>query len=149
MLSSQKVVVPLSELSGQTVSFVTDVEGNLDYWNRWIDISQSVYRQGSKELELRDNHWLVYGGDIWDRGPGDLRVVSELVGIKKKYPCRVHIVLGNRDINKIRLLTELSEDALKQDLITYWAGCISSKNVDSTNSISGDRLKLVVSLHFV
>lgn len=144
MLSSQKVVVPLSELSGQTVSFVTDVEGNLDYWNRWIDISQSVYRQGSKELELRDNHWLVYGGDIWDRGPGDLRVVSELVGLKKKYPYRVHIVLGNRDINKIRLLTELSEDALKQDLITYWTGCISSKNVDSTNSISGDRLKLIL-----
>ena len=55
-----------------------------------------------------DSHF-VFGGDAVDKGPGDIRLVRALVGLKKRYPDRVHLLVGNRDLNKIRLSSELSQ----------------------------------------
>ena len=129
--------------TGHTVSYVTDVEGNLGHWNRWADLSSAVERnKSSQELELNDNCHVVYGGDVWDRGKGDLRIIRDVVSLKKKYPSRVHIILGNRDINKIRLISELNAAEVKKDLHTYWAGRMT---VDSSciPASMADRLRLV------
>lgn len=65
-------------------------------------------RGGARALELVDPQaHFVYGGDVCDRGPGDIRVIEDIIGLKEKYPDRVHIILGNRDINKMRLPFEL------------------------------------------
>jgi hypothetical protein len=54
----------------------------------------------------------VFGGDLFDHGPGDLRLATALVDFKARFPDRVHLIAGNRDLNKLRLLTELDEHVL-------------------------------------
>ena len=95
------------------ISYVTDIEGNLNYWNNFLDISKVVNISAAsepgapRELSLAPGSMFVYGGDICDRSYGDLRVISDLLHLKEKYPDRVFLILGNRDINKLRLVAEL------------------------------------------
>ena len=72
------------------------------------------------QLVLRPNCHFVFGGDTIDRGPGDLRVLSHLVALKNTYPDRVHFVLGNRDVNKMRLPSELHPANLAKAGRIYW-----------------------------
>jgi hypothetical protein len=51
----------------------------------------------------------VFGGDCQDRGIGDIRFVNLLLNFKSEYPNRVEFIIGNRDANKIRISSELSE----------------------------------------
>lgn len=113
------------------VSYCTDVEGNFDYWCRYLAFSRTLGGvPGSGELYLRDcdddaddavTHF-VYGGDSCDRGCGDLRVLRDLVHLKRKYRDRVHLIIGNRDANKMRLFFELKEELLNQPPCVYWLG---------------------------
>ena len=93
-----------------TVGYVTDIEGNYSFWQRYVQLSKVLgINEISREIELKDEgcHF-VFGGDLWDRGRGDMRVLRDLLRLKQRYPERVHFVLGNRDLNKLRLLPELS-----------------------------------------
>ena len=69
-----------------------------------------------KQLVLRPNTYFIYGGDTVDKGPGDIRLVRALVSLKKRYPDRVHLLVGNRDLNKLRLSSELSEPDMKRPI---------------------------------
>lgn len=99
-------------------AFVTDVEGNWEYFQRYINQSKALYWKGSV-LELRDDTEFVFGGDSQDKGAGDIRVANTLVDLKRRYPTRVHLIIGNRDTNKLRFATELSESALKDPKILH------------------------------
>ena len=93
------------------VGYVTDVEGNLDFWRRFCVVSDGIDDSASSldNLRLKDSSChLVVGGDSVDKGPGDLRFLRSIMNLKQKFPSQVHLVLGNRDINKLRLLAELS-----------------------------------------
>ena len=72
---------------------------------------------------------------------GDVRVVRDIVNLKEKYPSRVHIILGNRDINKMRLTVELSNKALRSPPDVYWNRDV---NVNQTNQKPADRLKWIL-----
>lgn len=43
----------------------------------------------------------VYGGDVFDQGGADLTFSRALLDFKKRFPHRVHLILGNRDLNKM------------------------------------------------
>jgi hypothetical protein len=103
-----------------TVGYATDVEGNYDYWSRYIELSKILNRLPTGELQLLDNCHFVFGGDVVDRGPGDLRVLADLLRLKRSYSLRVHFIMGNRDINKMRIPVELDEGCLKQTPKVYW-----------------------------
>ncbi|CAJ1376179.1 unnamed protein product [Effrenium voratum] len=64
---------------------------------------------GEGSLLLRDDAQFVFGGDAVDHYSGDLRILEDLLTLKKQYSDRVHFVIGNRDVNKLRLPFELSE----------------------------------------
>lgn len=49
----------------------------------------------------------VFIGDTPDHGPDSLNFLRFLVELKKAFPYNVVLLLGNRDINKLRFLTEL------------------------------------------
>ena len=125
-----------------TVAYATDVEGNFEYWSRYIEISKVLKRLPTGELELAPDSYFVFGGDVVDRGPGDLRVLTDLVGLKRAYPDRVEFIMGNRDINKMRLPIELHKSSLSVMPRVYWV----KPDVDNHNYLDqpasqADRLK--------
>jgi len=61
---------------------------------------------------MAEESYFVFGGDLFDRGPGDLRLASALLDLQGRHPDRVFLLLGNRDINKLRLPSELSQECL-------------------------------------
>jgi hypothetical protein len=92
-------------------AFFTDVEGNLDYFKRYVQMSRVLKFDPPDVLDFQDNDTMfVYGGDSQDKGVGDIRFVRMLLDFKKKYAERVHFIIGNRDGNKIRLCSELNTD---------------------------------------
>ena len=100
--------------------YATDVEGNYEYFKRTIEESEglkivAVSTAGVIDLELLPGWSYVFGGDSVDKGGaigGSQRVVQTLIKFKRKYPKRVTIILGNRDLNKMRLTSELAPDQM-------------------------------------
>lgn len=90
------------------IGYVTDVEGNLEYFRRYLAKSQVLTESAAGELSLVDDTcYFVYGGDVIDKGPGDVRLCRRLVALKRQNPDRVFLLVGNRDLNKLRLPLEL------------------------------------------
>ena len=84
-----------------------DVEGDLDYFNRWVAGSRCVAYTGSDEAALTLTHaraYFVYGGDVPDHGRGSEQLLRLLVGLKRAFPRRVALLVGNRDLNKTLML---------------------------------------------
>jgi hypothetical protein len=136
-----------SNMNKSIISFVTDVEGNFTYWKNYISFSKILKgRAGDGKLELIDSlSQLVYGGDVCDRGTGDVRVLKDLIGLKKDYPDRIHFILGNRDVNKLRLPFELTKSAIKVPPTVYWIRNkdeITQENIICEDTLA-DRLKWV------
>jgi hypothetical protein len=96
-------------------AFLTDVEGNFDYFDRYIEISKVLKWKDAEKTALefkKDNTMFVFGGDSQDKGTGDIRFTKLLLALKKKYPTRVEMIIGNRDANKMRLCSELHGSTL-------------------------------------
>lgn len=107
-----------------------DVEGNCNYFDNYISICNDLsYEDEQKQtLKLKDGSYFVYGGDAPDRG-WDISFTKKLINLKERYPDRVFLIigffssihflypfLGNRDINKILLSSELHDEDLKVPL---------------------------------
>jgi hypothetical protein len=136
--SSRKAARNLSgDDSSRKITFITDIEGDRDYLTRYVKQSKVLcFRPCDPRFETNFfpyQHYidfqrpfrdcLVFGGDIWDQGGSDLYVIRQLLDLKERYPEHVHIVLGNRDINKMRLLQELHQDELgllPESYGVYW-----------------------------
>jgi hypothetical protein len=117
------------------LGYVTDVEGNLEYFLKYVErsnvldlvsnykedddggTSSSCAQKSSITLSLRhENCYFVYGGDAVDKGPGDIRLVRALVRLKRQHPDRVVLLVGNRDLNKLRFAAELSQDDMARTI---------------------------------
>jgi len=154
---SENTVPPLDDAL-QRISYITDVEGDAEYFDRFIEISkimrfeaatpnfdetrpleffpytkQVVFLESSDaengaDSPIFDDTMLVCGGDIWDKGGGDLYVARQLLSLQNRYgDDRVHFIIGNRDVNKMRILQEIGpgEDDVGDDNLpphdgVYW-----------------------------
>jgi hypothetical protein len=97
-----------------TVGFVTDVEGNLRYFEDYVCRSRVLQYSEPGVLELLHPYsYFVYGGDLFDKGSGDIRLANQLVALKQRYPTRVFLIMGNRDVNKLRFMAELHPSEMK------------------------------------
>lgn len=125
--------------SATSIAYCTDVEGNFDYWERYIKLSKAVSRGSSGKLVLADGYSFVYGGDVCDRGAGDLRLLHDLNALNEDYPGRVHFIHGNRDVNKMRIPVELHPAHLAKPGDVYW---IPAKSEAGESAV--DRLKYIL-----
>ena len=102
------------------LGYVTDVEGNIDYFLKFVQHSHVLTIQywdtKTLTLAMKEEAYFVYGGDAVDKGPGDIRLVRALVALKRRYPHRVYLLVGNRDLNKLRFVAELSQEDLTRPL---------------------------------
>jgi hypothetical protein len=89
------------------IAYLTDVEGRWDKLTTFVDGNPHVALVDDT-LVLADGVTFVFGGDAIDRGSHARRFVSLLVRAKRAYGDRVILLAGNRDINKLRLATELA-----------------------------------------
>ena len=137
------------------ISFITDVEGDANYFDRFVENSnilefeyvkpcfdsqpkkehdsnidffpynkRVIFRKLNNNHDQADNNndydnhphpMLVCGGDMWDKGGGDLYVTRQLLSLQERYgKDHVHFILGNRDINKMRILQELGIETKEQ-----------------------------------
>jgi hypothetical protein len=95
------------------IEVMPDVEG---CWNKVISfISKSrIFTIGSnfgpenfKQIKMRSNSKFVCLGDTIDNGPNNLAILRFLKFLKEKYGNQVVFIIGNRDLNKIRLKFEI------------------------------------------
>jgi hypothetical protein len=102
------------------IGYASDIEGHWDYFLDYVSRSNvldweavdsldnpSPYK--FHQLRLRPGAHFIYGGDSVDKGPGDIRFTRALVDLKQRYPTRVHLLVGNRDLNKLRFRSELGD----------------------------------------
>ncbi|KAG5486309.1 hypothetical protein CUR178_07620 [Leishmania enriettii] len=68
---------------------------------RLVDLSR--YRLGF----LDETSHFVYGGDAFDHG-SDITFGKALLDFKRRYPSRVHLLLGNRDVNKMAMYPRMA-----------------------------------------
>jgi len=106
------------------VTFVTDIEGNWEYFERFVQRCEALSfpsgapvldDEGAADLVLADGWRFIHGGDTCDKGGvvgGSIRVVRTLCRLKRKYPNRVVLLLGNRDLNKMRMTSELNTSSI-------------------------------------
>lgn len=98
----------------KTICYITDAEGNGFYFfsclNRFDPVVDFYGDKLTWSKGFEDTGCFVYGGDTVDKSNSDRLITNSLVDFKKRYPARVILILGNRDVNKLRLYNELHED---------------------------------------
>jgi hypothetical protein len=119
-----------SMMNKRLVAYVSDLEGNYDYWINYLSISKVLTRLPNGEVDFQHkdrvnpkvpkDHF-IHGGDACDRWKGDIRILRDLLSLKKRYPENVHFLLGNRDVNKLRLPVSLHPVILEFLPHAYWA----------------------------
>ena len=70
------------------IGYVTDVEGNLDYFRRYVRASGVLRFDDDAETVLRfadDGCRFVFGGDAVDKGDGDVRLCRMLADLSDRY----------------------------------------------------------------
>eukprot|EP00164_Ancoracysta_twista_P007886 GFYU01011287.1.p1 GENE.GFYU01011287.1~~GFYU01011287.1.p1 ORF type:complete len:476 (-),score=136.32 GFYU01011287.1:121-1548(-) len=121
------------DLPNDKVCFMSDVEGNLGYFQSLVERSEALsYADANKtKLVLKDGWHFVYGGDVCDKNNGTLRFLTQIVALKKKDPSRVTFLVGNRDCNKMRFTAELDDAALEHPV----KGPLTETKVDSKTKL--------------
>jgi hypothetical protein len=114
-----------TKIRRKIISYCTDLEGDLSFFQSFLKSSKIVTARNIQTSLRHPKEWLsfnidfqsssehnqfVFGGDLFDHGPGDLRLATALLQFKNTYPNQVTLLLGNRDLNKLRLLNELKEE---------------------------------------
>lgn len=163
---------------------ISDIEGCLEEYTLKIDNEKTTLPQNTSLCRLDtfkgpllnflkktkyddntpiDNNEIAFLGDYFDKGPG---VVDSIIGIAylhKEKPDNVHIILGNRDMNKFRIAYELDmkkDERSTKDGWKVWKDLYAMKKTDKEGNVtdisdcfdddgsvkSGNRLKL---FHFI
>jgi Calcineurin-like phosphoesterase len=136
------------------ISYITDIEGDKSYLERFVQQSHVLeWTPRTPDASFpydacidfsHSTSVLVMGGDAIDQGGSDLYVLRQLLDLKARYPDRVYWVVGNRDVNKLRLTSEwLWKDAFGDEPSFVMPTRYEiSKSVDKSNPV--DYLKTIL-----
>lgn len=139
---------------GKRIALMSDVEGDLDYFERFVENSDIIeWGNDKKNRRTRlafkegcDDCHFVFAGDSQDIGIGDIRFVDFLLRFKERHEDRVHLIIGNRDCNKLRLFPELKsvekwtikDNILFEDGFPFWKLPDEEKSLDCwTETVEG------------
>lgn len=96
------------KMSTGKLLLISDIEGCFvgNGQSTPIMCEQRFYTALSKFLDENTGNHVAFLGDYFDMGNLVEQSIAFIVELKKKYLERVHIILGNRDVNKLRFLYE-------------------------------------------
>jgi hypothetical protein len=142
--------MPAEADSAKTLYMFSDIEGCqvLDRNGTQLPFSNSIamcdpqfYSKLEKMMENKPNMHVAFLGDYFDQG---LKVIPSLKGMSDlydKYKGRVFIILGNRDINKLRFMYELTHTIAPltqggwSDWTKFYNGLAGKENVELVKHI--------------
>ena len=78
---------------------------------------QNTFNTIMSYLKIEGNH-VAFLGDYFDQGPHMVSSINGIADLKNKYKDRVHIILGNRDLNKMRL--NIEKDMTEETYTNVW-----------------------------
>jgi len=151
-LSRSRALSAIPNPPSTVVSFLTDVEGDISYFDRFVKRSKVLsVDEATGEIILLPNSHLVFGGDAVDRGGYDLACLERLNDLKRRYSENVHFVFGNRDINKLRISQELgppgSSPTTPKHRGCYWLKgreIVGDPDLDNVPSDEVERLQWIL-----
>lgn len=134
--------------SNSEISVLGDLEGNLSRFNDFVEKSKALFFDKNGDVNLRAGQKFVFLGDVMDRGPGSMRIMNSLISLKEKYPDEVTLILGNRDINKLRIMSLMDRSLTSSvpDIVIPWHKEVIKKefNLKFSKDISLDEYKELV-----
>lgn len=122
-----------ARLSSPRLAYFSDAEGNLPALEKFIE-SSGIFIPGTSTV--REGGYFVFGGDAVDFGDS-AGVLSALYRMWNDSWREMTLLVGNRDLNKVRLATELTEEAMRlmpaprADGVTYEAYLASENLAES------------------
>jgi hypothetical protein len=93
----------MSVLAQTSIGVLGDIEGNYKRFESFIKTNGTLYINELGEIDLVPGKTFVFMGDAIDHGSGGIRFTRALTNLKERYPDRVKIILGNRDLNKMKI----------------------------------------------
>jgi hypothetical protein len=90
---------------------------------------------------------VAFLGDYFDQGPLVVDSINSIIDLYNAYGPRVHIILGNRDLNKLRLIYEMKEtpQAVGEKKWAVWSKFYNELSPPAGPLSLMDRLKHIVS----
>lgn len=110
----------------KNVAILGDLQGDWDDFCACVDRSQGLsfqfddvehYERRCAEdlmLWLAEGWHFVFQGDAFDKGSGTLRILEALVRLKRSCRERVHLLLGNRDLDMMGWTSELTPSGFEK-----------------------------------
>ena len=103
--NQSKIAKQSSSTPGKMI-FIADTEG-CEFSSYLCDDDTFTQIQGF--LKENDQNEITFLGDYFDHGDGVVTSINRMIELKTEYGDRVTILLGNRDINKLRFCFELQD----------------------------------------
>jgi len=123
-INFQRIYYRMTATAKQNFLFVSDLEG-CELYGRFnakkqnTSMCKTAFFETLEDSYLKDkeNNHICFLGDYFDQGPYVFESIIGIAYLKNKYESQVHIILGNRDINKFRLFYESKLGVFDQALI--------------------------------
>ncbi len=91
-----------------------DIEGQRERLDSFIANSGAFNISSDRTVSIKPGYRVVFMGDAVDKGPDSLYILETLTHLLETQRDQMVAILGNRDINKLRLPHELSEEGLSR-----------------------------------
>jgi hypothetical protein len=102
----------VSDSSNPKLLMFSDIEGcqiNSGTQSTFL-CSNAFYDELINKLKGDPNLNVAFLGDYFDQGLGVFNSINKMHRLLITYPERVHVILGNRDVNKLRFMFELKNE---------------------------------------
>jgi hypothetical protein len=113
-IPKEKLITAKDEKSGDKAMFLPADENVRYIGDLHGDFTALEFILNKRELEKNPEIRYVFLGDYVDRGPDGLRILIELVKLKKQYPDRVFLLKGNHELEEMNFRDGFLKDLKRE-----------------------------------